>query len=47
MNHIFLWIVSFLYIGQFLMSIYNKEWAEVTIFGGYAVAGFGLIWSFR
>ena len=45
MNTILLWIVTILYSGQAVISLYNGQLAHSIIVGGYVIANCGLIWS--
>lgn len=40
-----LWIITLLYVGQVVVSLYHGHNPQALIIGGYVVANLGLIWS--
>lgn len=47
MNVLFLWLVTFLHGGQFLVSVYNNQWPITLMMLGFTIADAGILWIAR
>lgn len=47
MNTFLIWIVTALYAGQAVVLASGRDWPNMLIFSGYALANLGLIWGMK
>jgi uncharacterized MnhB-related membrane protein len=47
MYTLLIWVVTVLYVGQAIVSIWYGQYAHTIIFTGYAAANIGLIWAMK
>jgi hypothetical protein len=47
MNTALIWIVTALYVGQAIVSLWYSQYSYTIIFAGYAAANIGLIWAMK